>query len=62
MIAEGFAAAGEAATAERIRNDTRTLIGAAGFAEYFDPLTGKGAGGGSFSWTAAIALLLNAQS
>lgn len=58
MIAEGFAAAGEAASAERIRNDTRGLIAGAGFAEYFDPLTGKGAGGGTFSWTAAIALLL----
>jgi glycogen debranching enzyme len=58
MIAEGFAAGGEAATAERIRSDTRTLIGAAGFAEYFDPMTGAGAGGASFSWTAAIALLL----
>lgn len=58
MIAEGFAAAGQAASAERIRNDTRALIGASGFAEYFDPLTGQGAGGDSFSWTAAIALLL----
>ncbi len=58
MIAEGFAAGGEAAMSDRIRNDTRALIGTAGFAEYFDPLTGKGAGGGSFSWTAAIALLL----
>jgi glycogen debranching enzyme len=58
MIAEGFAAGGEAAMAERIRNDTRTLIGTAGFAEYFDPLTGAGAGGASFSWTAAIGLLL----
>ncbi len=58
MIAEGFAAAGQTASAERIRNDTRALIGEAGFAEYFDPLTGQGAGGDSFSWTAAIALLL----
>jgi glycogen debranching enzyme len=58
MIAEGFAAGGEEATAERIRNDTRALIGTAGFAEYFDPRTGAGAGGASFSWTAAIGLLL----
>jgi glycogen debranching enzyme len=58
MIAEGFAARGEEATAERIRSDTRALIGTAGFAEYFDPRTGAGAGGASFSWTAAIGLLL----
>lgn len=58
MLAEGFAAAGEAAAAQRIRNDTRALIDGAGFAEYFDPRTGEGAGGGSFSWTAAIGLLL----
>ena len=44
--------------AARVRDDTRHLIEAAGFAEYFDPLTGHGAGGGDFSWTAAIYLLL----
>lgn len=58
MIAEGFAASGEMSTAQRIRGDTRALIAGAGFAEYFDPMTGAGAGGASFSWTAAIALLL----
>ncbi|HWL83915.1 MAG TPA: trehalase family glycosidase [Roseomonas sp.] len=58
MIAEGFASAGQAETASRIRADTRTLIGQAGFSEYFDPLTGQGIGGGSFAWTAAIDLLL----
>ncbi|MDE2334902.1 MAG: hypothetical protein KGK10_10235 [Rhodospirillales bacterium] len=62
MLAEGFAAAGEVASAQRIRNDTQALIGGAGFAEYFDPLTGAGAGGNRFSWTAAIALLLSGTS
>ena len=33
------------------------LIEASGFSEYFDPLTGEGAGGADFSWTAAIYLL-----
>ena len=30
----------------------------AGFAEHFDPLTGEGGGGGTFSWTAAAYLVL----
>jgi hypothetical protein len=32
------------------------LIRRGGFAEYFDPTTGEGLGGGSFTWTAAVAL------
>jgi hypothetical protein len=56
MIAEGFAAAGETAVASAIRDDTARLIRTHGFAEYFDPTTGEGLGGGNFSWTAAIAL------
>jgi glycogen debranching enzyme len=58
MIADGFAAAGHAEMAARVRDDTRGLIETSGFAEYFDPTTGRGAGGGDFSWTAAIYLLL----
>jgi glycogen debranching enzyme len=58
MIADGFATAGNGAMAARLRDDTRHLIETAGFAEYFDPLTGHGAGGGDFSWTAAIYLML----
>jgi glycogen debranching enzyme len=58
MIADGFASAGNAAMAARVRDDTRRLIETAGLAEYFDPLTGRGAGGGDFSWTAAIYLML----
>ncbi len=54
MIARGFAEAGDAARAERLRADTAALIGTSGFAEYFSPEDGTGAGGGSFSWTAAI--------
>jgi len=57
MIAGGFAAAGDAATAARIRADTLALIDAAGASEYFDPTTGDGIGGADFSWTASIYLL-----
>jgi len=58
MIAEGFAESGDPALAALLRRQTRQLIDAGGFAEYFDPITGAGLGGASFSWTAAISLLL----
>jgi glycogen debranching enzyme len=44
--------------AERLRVGTLHAIERAGFAEHFDPLTGEGGGGGSFSWTAAAYLVL----
>ncbi len=62
MSGEGFAAAGQGKAADPVRADTRALIEGAGFAEYFDPVTGAGAGGASFSWTAAIYLLLTRDS
>lgn len=37
-----------------LRQSTADLIARHGFAEYFDPLTGEPAGGGSFTWTAAV--------
>ncbi|PZP44122.1 MAG: neutral trehalase [Azospirillum brasilense] len=58
MIAEGFRRCGQEVMAERVAGDTRGLIAAEGFSEYFDPLTGQGIGGGTFSWTAAIWLLM----
>jgi mannosylglycerate hydrolase len=54
MIARGFAEAGDAVRAEKLRADTAALIETSGFAEYFSPETAEGAGGGTFSWTAAI--------
>ncbi len=54
MIAKGFAEAGDKARAERLRADTAKLIETGGFAEYFSPESGAGAGGGAFSWTSAI--------
>ena len=44
--------------AERLRSGTLAAIERAGFAEHFDPLTGEGGGGGTFSWTAAASLVL----
>ncbi|MFT8246054.1 MGH1-like glycoside hydrolase domain-containing protein [Roseomonas sp. BN140053] len=58
MIAEGLRRCGEVALAEAVAADTRALIAAGGFSEYFDPRTGQGIGGATFSWTAAVALLL----
>ncbi len=40
--------------AARLRETTRALIGEHGFAEYFDPIDGSPAGGGTFTWTAAV--------
>lgn len=58
MIAQGFAAAGDAARAERIEAQTRGLIDREGVYEYFDPTSGRGVGGADFSWTSAIYLML----
>ncbi len=54
LIARGLKEAGHAREAERIRADTAELIAGGGFYEYFDPRDGASAGGGEFSWTAAI--------
>lgn len=54
MIGTGLAEAGLPAEAVRVRGDTARLIAEHGFAEYFDPLEGRPAGGATFTWTAAI--------
>ncbi|MEM9425713.1 MAG: hypothetical protein AAGA06_03335 [Pseudomonadota bacterium] len=54
MIGRGLADMGHTAHEERLRAATRDLISHHGFAEYFNPLTGDPAGGGMFSWTAAV--------
>ena len=56
MIAEGLHDAGEHALAERIRRMSRELVQNEGFMEYFDPTDGAPAGGGTFTWTAAVML------
>ncbi|MEL7344397.1 MAG: hypothetical protein AAFN59_05985, partial [Pseudomonadota bacterium] len=50
----GLAECGHTALAERLRQGTRDLLARHGFAEYYDPMDGSPAGGGAFSWTAAI--------
>lgn len=54
LIGKGLKEVGEDAWAARIREDTRKLIQAHGFAEYFSPVDGQGCGGQAFSWTAAV--------
>jgi hypothetical protein len=54
MAGVGMADMGLRAEAEALRQGTARLIGENGFAEYFDPVTGAPAGGGAFSWTAAV--------
>mgnify|MGYP001792485341 CR=1 FL=1 len=54
MIGKGFADQGYISEADEIWQDTRKLIGQSGFAEYFDCNAGTPAGGGAFSWTAAM--------
>ncbi len=48
--------AGEAGRAQRIRRAALDQISSAGFAEYFEPLTGEPLGSNSQSWTAAVVL------
>ena len=54
MIAEGMLEQGEKELALRMRMDIMRLISEHGFREYFDPVSGEGAGGDNFTWTAAI--------
>lgn len=54
LIARGFTEAGNPERAKRIRRDTVALAETSGFAEYYSPIDGSGAGGNSFSWTAAV--------
>ena len=54
LVGSGMEEMGISDLADRIRTDTRHLMKLNGFAEYYDPLTGKPAGGDSFTWTAAV--------
>jgi glycogen debranching enzyme len=58
MIARGFARQGRSDIAARLDAALVAAIDHAGPCEYFNPETGQGLGGASFSWTAAIRLLL----
>ena len=62
MLIDGLQRSGRADLAARIRHDSLALVERAGFAEYFNPLTGEPLGGSAFSWTAAMYLHLGAES
>ncbi|MGL4960236.1 MAG: amylo-alpha-1,6-glucosidase [Inquilinus sp.] len=53
LVADGLARCGLAEAAEAVHQDSLKLI-EGGFAEYYDPVTGQGLGGGNFTWTAAM--------
>jgi hypothetical protein len=61
MLIDGLRRNGLHTQAERIHRDSLALVERSGFHEYYDPLTGEGLGGASFSWTAAMYLLLTAK-
>ncbi|WP_296418782.1 MGH1-like glycoside hydrolase domain-containing protein [Pseudooctadecabacter sp.] len=54
LVGSGMEEQGIDAAAARIRADTARLMEENGFAEYYDPHTGAPAGGGTFTWTAAV--------
>jgi hypothetical protein len=43
-------------TAEHIKQGVLDLVAKSGFREYYNPFTGEGLGGKSFSWTAALVI------
>ncbi|WP_300036829.1 hypothetical protein [uncultured Roseobacter sp.] len=54
LVGSGLEEQGHNDLAQRIRRDTARLMEMNGFAEYYDPHSGAPAGGGSFTWTAAV--------
>ena len=54
LIGIGLADMGFKEAAEELRLKTRDMITKHGFPEYFHPETGEPAGGGTFTWTAAV--------
>ena len=54
LVGSGMEEQGVTDLAARIRSDTARLMQQNGFAEYYDPHTGAPAGGGTFTWTAAV--------
>ena len=56
LIAKGTLENKKDAISKKIISTTVNAIELSGFAEYFDPINGRGLGGNSFSWTAAMYL------
>jgi neutral trehalase len=62
LIIDGLKRYGFKDYAATLRESTLEMVGKSGCYEYFDPLTGEGAGADNFSWTAALAIdLLKAK-
>jgi Trehalase len=62
LVIDGLKRYGFADHAEALTKVTIELVERSGFREYFDPLTGEGAGVDRFSWSAALTLDLLAGS
>ena len=56
LIIDGLKRYGFKDHAAALTESTLEMVARGGFAEYFDPLDGSSAGGGDFSWTAALSL------
>jgi neutral trehalase len=56
LIIDGLKRYGFKDYAATLRESTLEMVGKSGCYEYFDPLTGEGAGADNFSWTAALAI------
>ncbi len=62
LIIEGLKQYGFDDHAQALTESTLDMVKIGGFAEYFDPLTGEGAGADNFSWTASLVIdLLKAE-
>lgn len=59
LIIDGLKRYGFTDHAEALRESTLEMIEHSGFFEYFNPLTGDGAGTDNFSWTAALTIDLS---
>jgi glycogen debranching enzyme len=60
-LADGLRLNGLQSLAASLESGTVRAIERAGFCEYFDPTTGEGLGGETFSWTAASYLVLSGR-
>lgn len=56
LVYQGLFNYGFKPQAEKLRQDSFTLVERSGLFEYFDPITGEGLGGHTFAWTAALLL------
>ena len=54
LIADGLRRCNLADAAVKVEAGSLALIEESGFAEYYDPISGEGLGGGQFTWTAAM--------